>query len=564
MSLRPFKFILPLFACITACSSAPEKTVATVDTIYVGDNIITMDESTAEAVAIVGDRILATGMRDEILSMQSGTTKIIELGERALLPGFIDAHGHVSGVGRVTALLDLSPPPVGSVVTIDDIVEIIQQYIAAENPAPGTWIYGRGYDDSLLTEGRHPNRADLDRASLEHPIVLTHVSGHLAAGNSAALGLAKVTASTTNPAGGVIRRRADQEPDGVMEETAQRLYPSIKMEASRRGELLRVGLEIYASYGVTTAQDGGVSLAYVDQLRNESATLPFPIDMVAFVEVNTVDDATVDSIEVDTNYTNGFRLGGVKFWLDGSPQGRTAWLSEPYTQGPPGQATDYVAYPTFDPDTYKARMLRLLERKVPVLAHANGDAAIELMIDGVADAVDTLKISDHRSVAIHSQLMRRDQLDRVKSLGIVPSYYAAHPFFWGDWHRLSFGEERAAFISPAQASIDRGIPFTIHNDSPVVPPNVMRLIWIAVNRFTRSGHVLGPDQRISVYDALYAVTQGAAFQYFEEDNKGSITAGKQADFVILGENPLKAEPETLKDIPIIETIARGQTVYRRD
>ena len=209
-------------------------------------------------------------------------------------------------------------------------------------------------------------------------------------------------------------------------------------------------------------------------------------------------------------------------------------------------------------------MLRLLERKVPVLAHANGDAAIELMIDGVADAVDTLKISDHRSVAIHSQLMRRDQLDRVKSLGIVPSYYAAHPFFWGDWHRLSFGEERAAFISPAQASIDRGIPFTIHNDSPVVPPNVMRLIWIAVNRFTRSGHVLGPDQRISVYDALYAVTQGAAFQYFEEDNKGSITAGKQADFVILGENPLKAEPETLKDIPIIETIARGKTVYRRD
>ena len=134
-----------------------------------------------------------------------------------------------------------------------------------------------------------------------------------------------------------------------MEETAQRLYPSIKMEASRRGELLRVGLEIYASYGVTTAQDGGVSLAYVDQLRNESATLPFPIDMVAFVEVNTVDDATVDSIEVDTNYTNGFRLGGVKFWLDGSPQGRTAWLSEPYTQGPPGQAADYFAYPTFDP-----------------------------------------------------------------------------------------------------------------------------------------------------------------------------------------------------------------------
>ena len=564
MSRLAVRFALPLFACISACSPSADVDAPPVDTIYVGKHIITMDKSTVGAVAIAGEKVLATGSRDEILAMQLPTTQIVELGEHALLPGFIDAHGHVSGVGRVTALLDLSPPPVGEVATIDDIVEIIQQHIATENPAPGTWIYGRGYDDSLLAEGRHPNRDDLDRASLEHPIVLTHVSGHLAAGNSAALNAAGIAATTPDPAGGVIRRRDDLEPDGVMEETAQRLYPSINMDATQRAELLRVGLDIYASYGVTTAQDGGVSPAYVDQLRQESASSPFPIDMVAFIAVNALDDAVVDAIHADAEYANGFKLGGVKFWLDGSPQGRTAWLSQPYTEGPPGQDADYVAYPTLDPDTYKRRMLGLIERNVPILAHANGDAAIDLMIDGVADAIEVHSAANHRSVAIHSQLMRRDQLDRVKDLGIIPSYYAAHPFFWGDWHRVSFGEERAAFISPAQASIDREIPFTIHNDSPVVPPDVMRLIWIAVNRFTRSGFVLGPDQRISVYDALYAVTQGAAFQYFEEDSKGSITAGKQADFVILGENPLLADPVTLKDIPVIETIARGRTIYRRD
>jgi len=523
-----------------------------------------MNNNTAAAVAVAGDRILATGTREEVMQLRSESTQVIDLGERALLPGFIDAHGHVSGVGIVTALLDLSPPPVGDVETIDDIVDVIREHIATENPAPGTWIYGRGYDDSLLAEGRHPNRDDLDRASIDHPIVLTHVSGHLAAGNSAALNAARITASTPDPAGGIIRRRDNQEPDGVMEETAQRLYPSVEFDAAQRADLLRVGLQIYASYGVTTAQDGGVSLAYVDQLREESAKSPFPIDVVAFIAVNTVDDDAVDRINPDHEYTDGFKLGGVKFWLDGSPQGRTAWLSEPYTEGPPGQPPSYLAYPTLDPAIYKRRMLTLIERNVPILAHANGDAAIDLMIDGVADAVAAHDVSDHRAVAIHSQLMRSDQLERVKTLGIIPSYYAAHPFFWGDWHRISFGEDRAAFISPAQATIDRDIPFTIHNDSPVVPPNVMRLIWIAVNRFTRSGHVLGPEQRISTYEALYAVTQGAAYQYFEEDIKGSISAGKQADFVILEENPLLANPESLQDIRVIETIARGRTIYRRD
>ena len=197
-----------------------------------------------------------------------------------------------------------------------------------------------------------------------------------------------------------------------------------------------------------------------------------------------------------------------------------------------------------------------------MLAHANGDEAIELMIDGIDDALEGEEIPDHRSVIIHAQLIRPDQLDRVKELGIVPSYYAAHPFFWGDWHRLSFGDDRASFISPVKATLDREIPFTVHNDAPIVPPDMMRLVSITVNRLTRSGYVLGSDQRPTVLEALYSVTQGAAYQYFEEDEKGSITVGKRADFVILEENPLTIDPLQLEHVAIVETFARGESVYQ--
>jgi hypothetical protein len=159
--------------------------------------------------------------------------------------------------------------------------------------------------------------------------------------------------------------------------------------------------------------------------------------------------------------------------------------------------------------------------------------------------------------------MRRDQLLKTKTLGLIPSYYAAHPFFWGDWHRRSFGEERAAYISPAGDTVRLDIPFTIHNDSPIVPPDMMRLLWIAVNRKTRSDFVLGPQQRLTVMQALHATTLGAAYQHFEEDRKGSITPGKQADLVILGGNPLLAAADSLKDLPVIETFARGKSIYRR-
>ena len=560
---------LLLAACGSETESEPETATAgspSADIIFVGDHIITMDGSSVTAVAVIGERIAATGVASELMALQGESTRLIELGERTLLPGFIDAHGHFSGVSRYADLLDLSSPPVGGVSDVDDIVELIRLRIEQRQIRPGELVYGFGYDDSLLAELRHPTRDDLDRASTDHPIVIRHVSGHLMVANSMALTNAGVTSATENPDGGIIRRRpGGSEPDGVMEETALSLFPSSStgIGEARLRQLRRDALSLYASYGITTIQDANVGLSYVEMLRAEAAADPFAIDIVAYVLGNPLDDVTLAAITHDEEYAGGFRVGGVKFTLDGSPQGRTAWLSQPYDQGPPGADSGYVAYPSYDPQAYRDRIAGLLEREVPVLVHANGDAAIELMIDGIAVALEGKPIPDHRATIIHAQLIRPDQLDRIKALGIIPSYYSVHPYFWGDWHRLSFGEERAGFISPLRATIDREIPFTIHNDSPIVPPDMMRLVAITVNRLTRSGFVLGPDQRVSVMEALYAVTQGAAYQYFEEDEKGSLTVGKRADLVILAEDPVLVDPLELENIAIVETFSRGKSIYLR-
>ena len=536
------------------------------DSVYIGEHIISMTGVNPGAVAVRGDRILATGSVQEIELLIGESTRVIELGEQALLPGFIDAHGHFSALARTADYVDLSPPPVGGAESIADIVRALRLAIEQSSIPAGTLVTGFGYDDSLLEERRHPTRFDLDEASTSHPIVIRHVSGHLAVGNSLALADAGISAETPDPAGGIVRRLENGAPDGVMEETAMTLLPDAvaNLTPERFAELRRQALQIYAAYGITTIQDSNLPLDYIEMLRQEAASEAYPVDMVAYAMANPLSDEALDSIELEQNYVNGFRLGGIKFTLDGSPQGRTAWLTEPYEEGPPGAADDYVAYPSYEPSEYLRRIPAIIERGLPALVHVNGDAAIDLMLEGLESIAQKGPLPDHRSVAIHAQLARPDQLDRMRELGVLPSFYAVHPFFWGDWHRLSFGDERASFISPLRAALDRGIPITIHNDSPVVPPDMMRLVAIAVNRETRSGYVLGPDQRVDVMEALHAVTLGAAYQYFEENEKGSLEAGKRADLVILARDPRIVESKALADIDIVETVSRGVSVYRRD
>ena len=565
---RWFLALVPL-ACALAAGAAAQPRPgagASADTIFVGGAIVTMDpaQPRVEAVAVRGETIAAAGTRSEVAALRGAATRVVELGDRALLPGFIDAHGHLLAVGRALEALSLHPPPVGDVNDVEDVVRKIRRWIAERRIAPGGLVSGVGYDDSLLAERRHPTRFDLDRASTTHRIVLTHVSGHLRAANSAALAAAGITSATPDPPGGRIRRLAGStEPDGVLEERAGGLVAGGRPAPTpaETDALARRAIDHHLRYGVTTVQDGAAGRETAAALRAAAGRRPFRADVAAFVRFTTLEDA--ERAAHQARYRGGFRVAGVKFLLDGSPQGRTAWMTEPYDEGPPGAPPGYRAYGTLDPALYRAGAARLIARGVPIIVHANGDAAIDLMLDGVGEAVAGLDAApDHRAVIIHAQLMRADQLDRAAELRVVPSFFAAHAFFWGDWHRRSFGARRADNISPLRWAIARGVPFTMHNDAPIVPPDVLRLVSIAVNRKTRSGRVLGPGQRVTVREALHAVTLGAAYQYFEEDRKGSLTAGKQADLVVLERDPLTADPGAIERIRVLETFSRGRSVYR--
>jgi predicted amidohydrolase YtcJ len=505
--------------CTRAVDPAPAPPdVAPADLVFLGDHILTVDPATkgATAVAVRGDTIVRVGDRGDVEALIGEATRIVELGARALAPGFIDAHGHLALAMGFVDLLNASSPPVGPMESVEDIVEALRARIEEQEIPAGQMVAGYGYDDSLLAEGRHPHRDDLDRASSEHPIALLHVSGHLATANSLALELFGYRDGTPDPPGGVIRRRpGTRVPNGVLEETAASgpLFTQLAGAASPEefARQVQAAIDYNTQYGITTIQDGAASREMVAGLRALAQQRPLQVDVAAYVVGNAMtDDASIAEIGYTRSYENGLRIAGVKFVLDGSPQGRTAWLTQPYTEGPPGVAADYVAYPIVEPDHYRFHARRLIGAGIPIIVHANGDAAIDLMIEGVAAAVGD-GARDHRSVTIHAQLTRKDQLDEMKRLGIVPSFFAAHCFFWGDWHRRSFGDERALGISPARSASLRGVPFTIHNDAPVVPPHVMRLIEAAVDRRTRSGFVLGADERISFDEALHAVTLGAAY-----------------------------------------------------
>jgi len=550
------------------CSSEPRPEPASL--VFLGEHIHTVDPANAgaTAVAVRGEEIVAVGDREEIEPLIGEATRVVDLGDRALVPGFIDAHGHFSMAMQLLSLLNASSPPVGPMQSIEQIVEALQARIAEGEIPPGEFVMGYGYDDSLLAENRHPNRDDLDRASTEHPIVLLHVSGHLATTNSAALERVGFNETTDDPYGGVIRRRSgSSEPNGVLEEVAAHMALTPLIEKASQAspqefvETVRGTADYFAGFGVTTVQDGASTLQTADALRGVASAAPLGIDVAVFPAIRSEEDGDlVETLGYSRDYVNGVRVAGVKFVLDGSPQGRTAWLTRPYNEGPPGAAADYVAYPMVKPEFYKSHLNRMVEAGIPVLAHANGDAAIDLMIEGVDEALAG-ETKDHRSVAIHAQLAREDQLDEMKRLGIVPSFFAAHPFFWGDWHRKSFGDDRAMRISPLRSALERDLPFTIHNDTPIVPPDMMLLLEVAVGRKTRAGVTLGEEQRIDFADALYAVTQGAAYQYFEEDRKGSISVGKQADLVVLERDPAGVPVDEISDVGIVETIARGASVY---
>ncbi len=532
--------------------------------VFRGGIVLTMDAqgSVAEAVGVRKGRIAAVGSAEDVERTMACSGEVEDLAGGALLPGFIEAHGHFPGAGLDAVAADLSAPPVGEVTTIAALIERMRR--AMKRKSARGWVLGYGYDDTLLAERRHPTRDDLDRVSRERPLFVLHVSGHMGVANSAALAELGIGPKTPSPAGGeIVRDPTSGRATGLLREAA--VYPArqraLDFSVFEQLSILRRATDLYARAGVTTVENG---LATIDQIRGIARAVAFdvlPLRVVVWPSVEAYD--ALKRGELKLREGPRLILGATKLVADGSIQGYTAYLSQPYYVQPSSvfaKREPWRGYPTIDRRTLERWITRLYGEGRQVAVHANGDAAIDMVLDAVESARERFPVRDARTILVHAQMIRSDQISRAAALDVTPSFFVAHTWYWGDRHRDVFlGPVRAARISPLASADAAGLRYAIHLDTPVVPIDPLLLAWTAVERRTRSGRVLGASERIGVERALRAVTIDAAWQLRLEDRIGSIEVGKFADFVLLDADP-RGDPATLRRRRVLATWVGGRRV----
>jgi predicted amidohydrolase YtcJ len=555
-------------SALTLLCSLPAGAQEVADRIFTGGTIITMDDANpaAEAVAVKDGRILAVGTEAEIRALAGPETEVTDLGGGALLPGFLDAHSHYINSLLVANQAQLYAPPSGPARDVESIIAELERFAEERQIPEGELITGYGYDDTVMPGGRLLNRDDLDAAFPNNPVRVDHVSMHGGVLNSRALERFGYSAETETPPGGVIvRREGTNEPYGLIMETAympvfaatQPMSPEEEIAATRAGQML------YAQAGITTAHEGATHLAQLETMERASAAGANIIDVIAYPFITEL-DPTLAAFPVSGwgTYHDGLKIGGVKITIDGSPQGRTAKFTTPYLTGGPGGEENWTGELTFPQETINGMVKRVYELGVPLNLHANGDGAIDAFFTAHEFAAADDLGRDRNVTMIHAQFTRRDQIDKYVAYKIRPSFYTLHTYYFAEAHIANRGAVQAAYISPMRDAIDAGLHPSNHTDFVVAPLDQMFMLWSAVNRISRGGAEIGPDQRITPLEGLKTMTIWAAEQYGEANRKGSITAGKLADLVILDADPLSVEPMAIKHIAVVETLKEGQTIYR--
>lgn len=536
--------------------------------LFYNGTFITMDEAihSPEAVLVSDGIIEAAGNRMELESLAPDAERM-DLGGAAVLPGFIDGHSHLTAVASNMQLANLKTSPSGDCNSMEDLIRILKGFLEKKKEAgdlrPGGWILGMGYDNVAFDKARHPGTKELDQVSTEYPVAAVHVSGHICAVNTKAMELlGYVGQDISIPAGGFV------EPGGLLKENAFLSPTKQKIMVSALGKDMAAAIgkasEYYASYGITTAQDARTGLEDYESLQEAGKRGLLKNDVALYLAPDAAEELLPRQNPRENVYKNRVRTAGYKMFLDGSPQGKTAWLSKPYYQVPEGEEEDYCGHPVLDDDTVIGVMELCMRNHWQINVHANGDEAIEQMIrcQEAAGKRTGADMAGLRPVMIHCQTARRDQIERMGRNGILASFFDDHVYYWGDYHYESvLGPDRAEHISPLSWALESGVSFTLHQDSPVTPPDMLFSVHNAVNRRTKGGRLLGAGHRITVMEALRAVTINGARQIFEEQKKGSITPGKLADFVILDRNPLETPPEKIREIQVLATIKEGETVY---
>lgn len=565
--MKKIHIILLLFISFINCEKDnPQESSGSI--LYFNGDIITMEGNSpvyAEVLVVKNKKIQFVGSSEEATKIAGNNHQMINLKGKTLLPGFIDGHAHFASFSAQAIGAKILPPPDAGARDIPSLIEILKKWNTPENRALTGWIFGMGFDDSVLEEKRFPTKHDLDQVSTEFPIMIVHISGHFAVVNSKALELLMITSETKNPEGGIIRRENNNEPNGVLEELAAIPYmlkvlnPTSKEAADH---FFEAGQEMALSYGFTTAQEGR-AMENHELLVAASQAGKLKLDVVSYVDYLFVDKYMGSKWNTNT-YNNHYRIGGVKLTLDGSPQGRTAWRTLPYLLPPDGAKEGYLGYPAIPNDSSVMAIYdKAFKNNWQIHTHANGDAAMDQMIRSMKPIAAKYGNNNRRNVLIHGQYVREDQLDSFKDLDVIASLFPLHTFYWGDWHKEIIGDSLGNTISPTRTALNKGLKITIHTDAPVALPNLMRMVGISVDRTSRSGQVIGEKEKLTPYEALQSITSWSAYQHFEEHLKGTLEVGKLADMVILDKNPLKVSPTEIKEIVVLETIKEGISVYKK-
>jgi predicted amidohydrolase YtcJ len=531
--------------------------------IVINARISTMkpDGTTADALDIQDGKIVAVGTNDEITTYRQPDTMVIDAEGKIVLPGFIEPHNHLISFGTSLLAVDVRTPPNR---TITDVVDRLRQ--RASETSEGEWVVGRGYDDTGVTDMRHPTRDDLDRASTKHPIVIWHISGHLLAANSLALSIGEVTSDTQDPPGGRIGRRpGNSEPDGVLYEGPAQVMVSQHIPAHTKHDVREGFVKAQAEFlrqGVTTIHDASVGRSRgVDMLdtyesaRNDGV-LNLRVNM--FLQWQLLEE-TGFGFEPGSG-DEWIRVAGCKIVSDGSIQGLTGALREPYVYD-----ENESGWLIYEQEELNAMVLALHSRGYQIATHANGDAAIDSILDAYENALTIQPRSDHRYRIEHCQVCHPEHIERMQKLGIIPDFFANHIYYWGDRHRERFlGPDRVMNLDPVGSAVRAGLMPILHSDCPVTPVSPLFCIQNAVHRVTSGGEILNASERISVEDGIATMTRNAARAAFQENIMGTLEIGKLGDFVILDQDPFSIEPHQIGQIEVAATVVDGQLMYGKD
>ncbi|MFJ9462923.1 amidohydrolase [Viridibacillus arvi] len=545
-----------------------------VDLLIKNATILTLDEhgKRADFLSSYKGKITGVWNKEEFENAQNSLSfeqnfKEYNLKGKTLIPGFVDTHNHILAYATNKVQVDCSP---NKNKNISDVLSNLKAYY--EEIPDERWILGYGYDDTMLEENRHPTRDDLDKVSMERPILIKHISNHLAVANSAALEIAKLISTTKDPEGGYFGRDEQNNLNGVLYEPAaidlvsQHIpVPDIK----DLSELLRKASEDYVAQGITTNTDAALTFsreypdydAHIDAIKEKANPMRMRFMVMGELLLDGGIFANFNASELNDkilNDSNGMaKLDSAKLFQDGSIQGLTSALRKPYYCD-----KDLVGELIFNQKDLNNMVLNLHNRGFRIAIHGNGDRAIGSIIEAYKNAIDTSPRQDHRHRIEHVQTATKEDLITMREYDIAASFFINHVYYWGDRHKNIFlGPERANRINPLKEADDLGILYTLHSDCPITPISPLFSIWAAVNRLTSDGVVLGPDQRIDVETALKAMTRFGAKLNFEEDKTGTIEVDKYADFVILDQDPTSVEPILIKDIQILSTIINGEVVY---